>query len=126
VSKTDPTTREQSPYPVYGLPSPEVDRPHPGVRRYSHSSSNVTIAAYSFEPGARFPTHHHPEEQITVVLEGDVEFVVGSQTHHLGAGETVVVEPGVEHSLRAGDAGARFVAVVLPRRSNRDAYTITR
>lgn len=60
-----------------------------------------------------------------MVLEGEVEFEVDGRLHGLGPGETFVVEPGIEHSLRAGDAGARFLAVVVPRRVDRDAYELS-
>jgi quercetin dioxygenase-like cupin family protein len=92
--------------------------------RTSHTTAKTTVASYVFEPGAEFPMHRHDEEQITVVIEGGIDFTVGGQTHHLGVGETFVVEPGVAHCLRAGDAGTRFVAVVVPRRTHQDAYEL--
>jgi quercetin dioxygenase-like cupin family protein len=95
------------------------------VLRRSHSTSKATVASYVFEAGAQFPKHSHAEEQITVVLEGEVEFEVDGRRHRLGPGETLVVEPGIEHSARAGDAGARFLAVVVPRRMHRDAYELS-
>jgi quercetin dioxygenase-like cupin family protein len=115
----------EGPFPVHGPSAAEWDRPHPGVSRRSHTTSKATVASYAFEAGARFPKHSHAEEQITVVLDGEVEFEVDSRLHRLGPGETFVVEPGVEHSLRAGDAGARFLAVVVPRRMHRDAYELS-
>jgi unsaturated pyranuronate lyase len=101
------------------------DEPFPGVRRTSYQTAEATVASYAFAPGAEFPLHHHREEQITVICDGEVEFLVDGETHRLGAGETFVVAPHVEHGLRAGAAGARFLAVVVPRRERADAYTIT-
>jgi quercetin dioxygenase-like cupin family protein len=84
----------------------------------------ATVAAYAFEPGAKFPLHTHPQEQITVVLEREVECEVAGKTHELGTGETLVIAPGVEHGIRAGERGARFLAVVVPGRAGSDDYTI--
>lgn len=121
-------TRSHPPAPspvLGGVSAAPADTPFPGVTRSSHQSAQATIAAYTFVPGAEFPLHRHSEEQITVVLEGDVEFLVAGERHRLGAGETFVVAPDVEHGLRAGPAGARFLAVVVPRRARTDAYTIS-
>jgi quercetin dioxygenase-like cupin family protein len=101
-----------------------AEAPFPGVRRQSFHSVQSTVAAYAFEPGAAFPLHRHDEEQITVIHEGEVEFVVAGERHVLGAGHTYVVAAGVEHGLRAGPSGARFLAVVVPRRAHAGAYTV--
>jgi quercetin dioxygenase-like cupin family protein len=94
------------------------------VRRETHQGAEATVTAYAFEPGAVFPIHAHPEEQITVVLAGVVEFSVDGASHSLHPGETFVVAPGVEHGLTAGPAGARFLAVIVPKRERPDAYEI--
>jgi quercetin dioxygenase-like cupin family protein len=108
-----------------GVTAAPADAPFPGVTRISFQSAQATIAAYAFEPGAEFPPHSHGEEQITTVCEGEVEFLVDGERHRLGAGETFVVAPGLEHSLRAGRSGARFLAIVVPKRPRTDAYTIS-
>jgi quercetin dioxygenase-like cupin family protein len=105
-------------------PEPALEHPFPGVTRRTNQSERATVSAYAFEPGAEFPIHTHPEEQITVVLAGTVEFEVEGERHALGPGETYVVAGNLEHGLRAGPEGARFLAVVVPRRSGSDAYEI--
>jgi unsaturated pyranuronate lyase len=120
------TPPEQAQLPVSGgAAAGPPDEPFPGVTRTSYQTAEATVASYAFAPGAEFPLHHHREEQITVICEGDVEFLVDGETHRLRAGETFVVAPHVEHGLRAGAAGARFLAVVVPRRQRADGYTIT-
>jgi quercetin dioxygenase-like cupin family protein len=111
--------------PVAGLGAePAVEHPFPGVTRRTNHTEKATVSAYAFEPGAEFPIHTHPEEQITVVLTGTVVFTVEGAEHALGPGETYVVLPDLEHGLRAGPEGARFLAVVVPRRAGSDAYAI--
>lgn len=102
----------------------ELEHPFPGVTRRTNHTAKATLSAYAFEPGAEFPIHTHPEEQITVVLTGTVAFTVEGAEHALRAGETYVVPPDLEHGLRAGPEGARFLAVVVPRRAGSDAYAI--
>jgi quercetin dioxygenase-like cupin family protein len=102
----------------------EAEAPFDGVTRIAGQAERSTITAYAFEPGGEFPIHAHPEEQITVVLEGTVVFTVEGERHELGAGETFVVGSELEHGLRAGPDGARFLAVIVPRRERPDAYRI--
>jgi quercetin dioxygenase-like cupin family protein len=101
-----------------------TDEPYPGVVRRGFNSERATVAAYSFEPGASFPIHHHQQEQITVVQEGELEFTVGDQVHALSTGAWCVVAPGVQHGLTAGAQGARVIAMVVPRRDRPDDYSV--
>jgi quercetin dioxygenase-like cupin family protein len=94
----------------------EAEEPYPGVRRRTVQAEQATVAEYAFEPGASFPLHAHPQEQVTLVLEGDVELTADGRSERLGAGAWSVVPGGVAHGVRAGADGARIVAVVVPRR----------
>jgi quercetin dioxygenase-like cupin family protein len=105
-----------------GLP---VETPFPGVRRRTFSSRQATVAEYSFDPVARFPLHRHAQEQITLVQEGDVELIADGRRRQLAEGDWSVVAAGVEHGISAGARGARFLAVLVPRRSPDDPYTLT-
>ena len=111
--------------PVRGAGAePALEHPFPGVSRRTNHTEQATVSAYAFEPEASFPIHTHPEEQITVVLEGTVVFEVEGERHALGPGETYALAAHLEHGLQAGPDGARFLAVVVPRRSGSDAYEI--
>ncbi|MEA2321861.1 MAG: hypothetical protein QOD81_1711 [Solirubrobacteraceae bacterium] len=101
-----------------------TEEPYPGVRRSAFSSRRATVTTYWFEPGARFPIHRHPEEQVTLIQEGDVEFSVGDEVRALSAGAWSVVAGDVEHGIRAGASGARFIAIVSPPRRGPDAYSV--
>lgn len=101
-----------------------AENPFEGVTRRSFDSAGATVASYVFEPHARFPLHRHPEEQVTVLLEGEVECTVDRERTRLSAGDWAVFAANVEHGLRAGAGGARFLVVVVPRRSSSSAYTI--
>jgi quercetin dioxygenase-like cupin family protein len=101
-----------------------TERPFPGVRRESFTTERATVSRYRFEPGAVFPRHRHPQEQITLIVEGTVEMLIGDRRGVLRAGEWSVVGPDVEHGITAGDEGAEFVAFVSPPRSRTDEYEI--
>jgi quercetin dioxygenase-like cupin family protein len=101
-----------------------ADEPYPGVMRRSFSSERATVTAYTFQPGASFPRHRHPQEQVTFVQRGVVEFTVGDDVQRLAAGGWSVVPDDVEHELRAGPEGAEILAVSVPRRERADAYDL--
>jgi len=103
------------------LPS---DEPYPGLRRRAFDSAGATVTEYRFDPGARFPLHKHPQEQITLIAEGEVEMTIEGSVSRLGAGAWSVVAPDAEHGITAGSEGARILAIVIPRRSGPDAITV--
>jgi quercetin dioxygenase-like cupin family protein len=100
------------------------DEPFPGLERRTFDATGATVNEYRFQPGARFPVHTHPQEQITVVEEGEVEMTIGDEVKVLAAGAWSVVGPNVPHGIRARDGGARILAIVVPRRSATSAYTV--
>ena len=101
-----------------------ADEPYPGLQRRAFDSAGATVTEYRFEPGARFPIHKHPQEQITLISEGDVEMTIAGEVSRLGPGAWSVVGPDVEHGITAGSEGARILAIVVPRRSGPDAITV--
>lgn len=78
----------------------EASEVFPGVVRQALTSSASTIVRYTYHPGCTFPTHHHPEEQITVVHSGEIEFTVAGETVTLRAGQVAVIPGGVPHGAR--------------------------
>jgi quercetin dioxygenase-like cupin family protein len=102
-----------------------AEEAYPGVTRRSFSSSEATVTSYTFEPGASFPLHSHPQEQVTLVTGGSVEMTVeGTVTTH-EEGAWSVVSGGVEHGITAGPGGATIVAVIVPRREAADDYELS-
>lgn len=103
----------------------ETEEPFPGVRRKALSTERLTVSRYAFEPGATFPLHSHPQEQLTVVEQGVVAMTIGGSERRLEAGGWSVVDPGVVHGITAGADGARILAIVSPARVSADDYRIS-
>jgi quercetin dioxygenase-like cupin family protein len=101
-----------------------VDEPFPGVTRRRLDATGATLTSYRFEPGASFPVHRHPEEQLTLIDEGEVMLRVQDRTRQLSRGAWAVIPGGVEHGITAGPGGARITAIVVPRRATADAYEV--
>lgn len=71
-----------------------------------------------FVPGAQFPAHRHPGEEIIYVLEGTLEYELeGQPPVTLEAGDVLFVPTGVFHSARnVGDAqGSELATYVLEK-----------
>jgi len=80
-------------------------------------TDNMTIAFVDVEAGAELPEHAHIHEQVTNLLEGEFEFVLGDQTMLLTPGLTVVIPSNVPHSGRALTA-CRILDVFQPVRED--------
>jgi quercetin dioxygenase-like cupin family protein len=71
------------------------------VERRFFSGERLTVAQFRLKAGCVVQRHSHPQEQITIVLEGLLEFEVGGRRFTAAAGDMVHVPPDVEHSVAA-------------------------
>jgi len=53
-----------------------IEHVFPGITRQTVQAANQTLIRYVYSPDSVFPEHHHPEEQVTCVLSGQIEFTV--------------------------------------------------
>ncbi len=73
----------------------------PGTSAKFVHAANMTIAYWTFEPGAVLPAHAHPHEQVTNVLEGDFEMTVAGEVRRIKPGDVAVIPPNAVHSGKA-------------------------
>jgi quercetin dioxygenase-like cupin family protein len=89
----------------------------PGLEFRPVTTDTVMTNFVSFEPGATAPTHHHVEQQIAIVLSGELTFDVGDQSRVMHAGDCVVIPPNVRHGGVAGPEGCTALDVFTPPRA---------
>jgi quercetin dioxygenase-like cupin family protein len=77
---------------------------------------NVMVNFVRFAPHTEAPRHWHDEEQISVVLEGELEFEVGDEKRVVRRGEAVVIPPNVPHAARTHEGACLEVDVFHPPR----------
>lgn len=72
------------------------------LQRYDLSipGREVLQALVSFAPGASFPRHRHPGEEIIYVTQGTLEYEVAGKWVTVKAGEVLYVPHGVVHAAR--------------------------
>jgi quercetin dioxygenase-like cupin family protein len=79
----------------------------------------LSLADASWPAGSSVPAHvHQGEDELLIVLSGEVELTMGGRTLRRGTGSSAFIPRGTEHSLRAVTP-ARTMAVLT-----RDAFGI--
>jgi len=99
--------------PLVDLGELKVVERLPGWRGRFFHSAHMTFAHYDFDAGASIHEHHHGEEEVYQVLEGQVEVTLGGHTYLAKPGLAVIVPADVPHSLRALTNG-RLLIVDYP------------
>ena len=88
--------------------------------------SNRKVLAYSeemmlvemcFEAGGSGPEHKHPHRQITYIVEGAFEFTVGAEKKTVCAGDSILMQADVAHSLFCLEKG-KLIDVFVPYRED--------
>jgi len=65
-----------------------------------HGGVGVCVIIVEAPPGRGPSLHRHPYEELLLVQEGSGTFTLGDESLEVGAGELVVVPPGVPHSFK--------------------------
>jgi quercetin dioxygenase-like cupin family protein len=82
---------------------------------------DTSIQHFVIEPGAEVPEHDHHHEQIGVITEGALTFVVDGEELVVGAGDTYVIPGGEPHAARNdGDEAVVGYDIFSPPRANPD------
>lgn len=91
--------------------------PRPGVIRQPVHGTNQTLVRYRYAPGAIFPVHAHPEEQVTIVLRGRLAIEVAGTEVIAEPGDVMIIPGGVAHGASVvGDEEVETLNFFVPRR----------
>jgi unsaturated pyranuronate lyase len=69
-----------------------------------------------FEPGAEAPKHVHEEEQIVIVLDGEMTFDLDGDVRTMAKGDVAVIPAWVPHGAWTTDTSCLEVDVFCPPR----------
>lgn len=89
----------------------------PGLDFRPVTTESVMTNFVTFEPDGPAPVHHHSEQQIAIVLSGELHFTVGEESRVMRAGDLVVIPPHVPHGGTAGPEGCTALDVFTPPRA---------
>lgn len=75
-----------------------------------HGADDSAAVYIELEPGAALGEHTDSPEEILIVMEGEVEFLIGNERQRGVAGTVAVVPPMVPHNFRnVGNQTARVI-----------------
>ncbi|MEV0713689.1 cupin domain-containing protein [Asanoa sp. NPDC050611] len=101
-----------------------VDRtkidPHeilPGLNFQPVLGERSLLNFVQFEAHAEAPRHTHEEEQVVLVLEGEIEFEVDGDVRVLKPGDVAVIPPWVPHGARTTGTPCLEVDFFTPPRA---------
>jgi quercetin dioxygenase-like cupin family protein len=85
-----------------------------GVHLRAIGGEQVLLCKVSYEPGKQVARHSHEHtEQVMYILDGEVTVTIEDDTRTLTAGDTVVVNRGLEHELHS-ERGVTFMEALAP------------
>jgi len=70
----------------------------PGILGATVHTPQLTATLYRYAAGSSWEEHQHPQDQITQVLEGTIDFVVAGRAIRLGPGQLAALPGGTPHS----------------------------
>src|SRR6476660_3451549 len=80
----------------------------------------ITLAIVELEPNAVVVEHRHANEQLGMVIRGQMHFTVDGETRDLGPGGTWRILGDRPHDVVAGPEGAVVIDVFSPVRDDWD------
>ena len=83
------------------------------------TGDETSVQRFVIEPGAEVSEHDHPHEQVGVITEGAITFVVDGEERVVEAGDTYAI-PGDEPHAARNDTDERVVGydIFSPPRAN--------
>jgi quercetin dioxygenase-like cupin family protein len=75
----------------------------------------MSVLEFDEAQGQAPPLHvHQSEEEVWIVFDGEISFLVGDQRHDLQAGQLAYGPRGVPHSYLVRSSRSRMIAVFAP------------
>ncbi len=89
----------------------------------STGAAMATVGDLTIEPGVRSGYHLHPNtEEAIFVVEGELEFRVGTSRFRASTGDCVLAPQGIGHGLEnVGDTPARLITIYPTAEPDREA-----
>jgi len=80
------------------------------------TGKNIMVSFVELAPNKSFPMHNHPAEQMTYILEGEIDITLGKQTYNMKSGDMAIIPSNVIHQGKTSNAKCIFLDVFSPPR----------
>jgi quercetin dioxygenase-like cupin family protein len=88
-------------------------------RRVLLHSENIMLVYYEIDPGAVFPSHNHPHEQMGFIIKGSGEFTIGGKKIFVNSGSSYFIESNETHGFRVlGEETCLLLDIFHPPRQD--------
>jgi quercetin dioxygenase-like cupin family protein len=91
---------------------------HEGCLTRLVAGQNALISFLHIEPHTFFPLHQHFQEQLMIVVEGEIEEIVEDKTHLLKKGNVIILPFNIEHGGRTLDSSCEIIDIFSPPRED--------
>jgi len=92
------------------MPESVVSPGHSAAYGPTITGEELELGYYTEPKGTGAKPHHHPSEQIIMVLAGRLRIRIGEETRDIGPGEVALILGNQEHEQQALEEGTRFVS----------------
>ena len=89
----------------------------PGITGYYAHGDKATFGYLELKKGSSVPMHHHVHEQITYILDGELEMEIGGEKVLLTSGSYYVIPSNTPHSANC-QKGCTAIDIFSPVRED--------
>ena len=104
--------------PYYETKNRDKKTISPGIEARTFWGENMLVAVVELDAGAVLPSHQHPHEQISYILEGELEFDLDGETQSVKAEDIVIIPGNMAHTVKVGAAPAKVLDMFSPCRED--------
>lgn len=90
----------------------------PGTTLSLAWGEKLMLSLVEIGPGSVVPMHSHPHEQGGIVVEGEFDFIVGTERRRMEPGDMYLIPGGVPHSAIGLNRKAVVLDVFSPPRED--------
>lgn len=73
-------------------------------------AEDLDVLVWEDAPDVHYPEHAHPAREVRHVLDGTMTMGCSGETHELGPGDRIELEPNERHWAEVGPGGVTYLA----------------
>ncbi len=90
----------------------------PGARARTPYGQNLMLSYLELDEGCVIPMHKHPHEQGGMLIEGEMELTIGTETRRCVPGDMFIIPPHTLHSDQPVGGSAVVLDIFSPVRED--------
>jgi quercetin dioxygenase-like cupin family protein len=95
-----------------------IEQTAEGIERQMVVGQNVMLCRFRFAPFVVTPEHTHPHEQMTLVVQGKVQFFIDGEERIVSAGDVLHFPPNNRHGATMLDEEVILIDIFAPIRED--------